>query len=272
MKGAFVVRTALAAGIVVAASTGGIALRQVSEGVGRAPVETASVAAAPVANITNGPPKPSVVGSPGFIAHRAVVTRPEVVVRQAPDVGAAELARFSPERHPGVPTTFLVTGEQLADEVGQAWFQVLLPRRPNNTRGWLPAEDVRIDGLSHRVDVHLDSYRLDLVTDAGVVRTVPIGRGTDATPTPVGMYAVTELLQPLRPGSVYGAFVLGLSGFSEVLTDWPGGGHLGLHGTDDPARTLGRRVSHGCIRVRDTDITELARLLPLGTPVHILDS
>jgi lipoprotein-anchoring transpeptidase ErfK/SrfK len=50
---------------------------------------------------------------------------------------------------------------------------------------------------------------------------------------------------------------------------WRGDGQVGLHGTNDQAG-IGRAVSHGCIRVRNTVIERLAALLPLGTPVRIM--
>jgi lipoprotein-anchoring transpeptidase ErfK/SrfK len=53
-----------------------------------------------------------------------------------------------------------------------------------------------------------------------------------------------------------------------VLSDWPGGGVVGIHGTNQP-RPLPGRVSHGCIRVPNAKIARLAKLLPVGTPVRI---
>jgi lipoprotein-anchoring transpeptidase ErfK/SrfK len=67
---------------------------------------------------------------------------------------------------------------------------------------------------------------------------------------------------------VYGAFAYGLSGYSPVIRDWRWGGEIGLHGTDDPA-SIGRSVSHGCVRMRNRDIAQLVRILPLGTPIDI---
>jgi lipoprotein-anchoring transpeptidase ErfK/SrfK len=55
---------------------------------------------------------------------------------------------------------------------------------------------------------------------------------------------------------------------SRVLTDWPGGGYVGIHGTDRPELIPGR-ISHGCIRLRNADVLRLARLMPLGTPITI---
>jgi hypothetical protein len=41
-----------------------------------------------------------------------------------------------------------------------------------------------------------------------------------------------------------------------------------LHGTDKP-ETIGRAVSHGCVRLRNEDIARLYELVSVGTPVYI---
>lgn len=41
-----------------------------------------------------------------------------------------------------------------------------------------------------------------------------------------------------------------------------------LHGTNAP-NTIGRSVSHGCVRLRNEDIETLYRMIPVGTPVYI---
>jgi lipoprotein-anchoring transpeptidase ErfK/SrfK len=54
-----------------------------------------------------------------------------------------------------------------------------------------------------------------------------------------------------------------------VLRHFAGGpGQLGLHGTNDPS-SIGHSVTHGCIRVPNRVITDLARRLPLGTPLVV---
>ena len=65
-----------------------------------------------------------------------------------------------------------------------------------------------------------------------------------------------------------GPLAFGTSARSAVLTDWPEGGFVGIHGTNEPGLIPGR-VSHGCIRLRNRDILRLARLMPVGTPVTI---
>ncbi len=67
---------------------------------------------------------------------------------------------------------------------------------------------------------------------------------------------------------VYGPVAFGTSARSTTLTDWPGGGFVGIHGTNQPGLLPGR-VSHGCIRLRNADVVRLARLMPVGTPITI---
>jgi lipoprotein-anchoring transpeptidase ErfK/SrfK len=66
----------------------------------------------------------------------------------------------------------------------------------------------------------------------------------------------------------YGPVAFGTNARSPVLTDWPGGGFIGIHGTDEP-QVIPGRISHGCIRLRNSDILKLARLMPVGTRVVV---
>ncbi len=54
-----------------------------------------------------------------------------------------------------------------------------------------------------------------------------------------------------------------------VLSDWPAGGVIGIHGTDQPELIPGY-ISHGCIRLRNRDVLRLGRLMQVGTPLTIL--
>ena len=63
-------------------------------------------------------------------------------------------------------------------------------------------------------------------------------------------------------------FAIGLSGHSDVLTDFAGGdGQIAIHGTDNPG-DIGQAISHGCVRITNDAIMRLSTL-PLGTPVFI---
>jgi lipoprotein-anchoring transpeptidase ErfK/SrfK len=91
--------------------------------------------------------------------------------------------------------------------------------------------------------------------------------GTRGAPTPLGRFYVTARFAPRNP--FLGDFALELSARSPTLTDWPGGGVVGVHGTTAPG-LLGQAVSHGCIRVSNETARRLRQLAPLGTPVRIV--
>jgi lipoprotein-anchoring transpeptidase ErfK/SrfK len=94
-----------------------------------------------------------------------------------------------------------------------------------------------------------------------------VGVGRPASPTPAGDFYIRDRVTSLRD-PFYGPVAFGTSARSTVLTEWPGGGFIGIHGTDRPDLVPGR-VSHGCIRMRNPDIVRLARVMPVGTPVIV---
>jgi lipoprotein-anchoring transpeptidase ErfK/SrfK len=147
---------------------------------------------------------------------------------------------------------------------------VLLPIRPNGTTGWIRAADVDLTPNNFRVTVELTSHTITVTDGENVVLTESVGLGVGNTPTPGGRYYIKELLETPNPDGPYGPYAYGLSGFSEVITDFNGGpGDIGIHGTNDPGG-IGTDVSSGCIRMSNEGITTLAGILPLGTPVEII--
>jgi lipoprotein-anchoring transpeptidase ErfK/SrfK len=202
---------------------------------------------------TPSAPAPSVVGD------AAVATGDRVAVHAAPD--GSVTATFANPQGSGAPLTFLVVAER------GGWLMVDLPQRPNGSKGWISAASVSLHPLVYSLRASTRDNTLSLYKDSVLVKTYSVATGTGGTPTPHGTFYLTELLQPTNDG--YGPYAFGLSAFSEVLSNFGGGpGQIGLHGTDD-AGSIGRAASHGCIRMSNTDITALAKLLPLGTPIVI---
>ena len=161
----------------------------------------------------------------------------------------------------GAPLTFLVVGAQ------KDWLKVELPQRPNGSIGWISAAAVSQHRLEYSLTVSTEKNTLSLYHGTALVKRYTAATGTGGTPTPHGSFYLTELLAPTNAG--YGPYAFGLSAFSDVLSSFGGGpGQIGLHGTDDAA-SIGTASSHGCIRLANADITTLAQLLPLGTPITI---
>ena len=150
---------------------------------------------------------------------------------------------------------------------GTSWYEVLLPLRPNGRSGWVRAEDVTTKRIDQRIDVDLSERLLSYYVHDDLKQRFHVGIGTDATPTGTGSFYVwVKVLYP-SPLQPYGIAALGLSGFSPVLSEWPGGGRMAIHGTSSPS-DLGNAVSHGCVRVYNDDLKRLLDV-PLGTPVRI---
>lgn len=153
------------------------------------------------------------------------------------------------------------------------WLKVLLPIRPNGSNGWVRRSQVTLDAPNdYRILVELGAHQITVWKGAEVVLQEPVGVGASGrTPTTQGLFYIVDAFDvlPSQQGA-YGPYAFALSGYSEVLQTFGDGGTgvLGLHGTSDPSG-LGRDVSNGCIRMSNSGITKLYKVLPLGTPVEI---
>ena len=211
------------------------------------------------------PGRPRLLSSSETTWRWAAVVR-AAVARARPAAGAAPVASLATETPEGTTNLVQVVGQRQIDD--RLWLRVRLPVLPNNTLGWVPRSAI---GGYHFVHTRLviDSERLSaaLYRDGREVFSAPVAVGTSYWPTPKGdFYIRNKLTRYASP--FYGPIAFGTSARSEVLTDWPSGGFVGIHGTSLPELIPGR-VSHGCIRLRNADIVRLARLMPVGTAVTI---
>jgi lipoprotein-anchoring transpeptidase ErfK/SrfK len=102
-----------------------------------------------------------------------------------------------------------------------------------------------------------------------VVFRARVGVGQPQWPTPRGQFYIRAKLKGYgAAGSFYGPLAFITSATSAQLTDWPGGGLVGVHGTSLPGLIPGK-ISHGCVRMRNADILKLEKLMPVGTPLTV---
>lgn len=209
------------------------------------------------------------VGQPQLLSHATAASRWATVARtvtalRAPlGVPVARLGTSTPE---GTTNLVLMLGSVWRG--GVEWVHVRLPVLPNNSTGWVPRSAL---GGYHFVTTHLvvnlRRLRATLWRNGRVVFSAPVGVGQPQNPTPRGQFYVRDELTGYA-SPFYGPVAFGTSARSAVLTEWPDGGFVGIHGTNEPGLIPGR-VSHGCIRLRNRDILRLARLMPAGTPLTI---
>jgi lipoprotein-anchoring transpeptidase ErfK/SrfK len=205
---------------------------------------------------------------PAGWSYVAQATVPKVNVYDSP--GGAQPSRTfdnpwfvnDDSRYP-VPTVFLV------DEQRDDWLKVLLPVRPNGSTGWIRSSDVKLVQNPYRIEVDLSAHDLKVFQGTKIYMEDTVAVGAPDTPTPIGEFYIRVLLQPPDPNTVYGPYAYGLSSHSEKLNEFNGGdAEVGVHGNND-ASVLGQDVTHGCIRMDNDKITQLAKVLLLGTPVEV---
>ncbi|MGH2899596.1 MAG: L,D-transpeptidase [Solirubrobacteraceae bacterium] len=190
------------------------------------------------------------------------------LVHDRPTRGSRPVARLRFQTEDGPLEVYLVL-ESRRDALGRLWLRVRVPMRPNGRTGWVLREALGpLRTVRTALRVNRATLRATLYRDGRKIWSSPIGVGKRGTPTPAGRFWIRERLRNLGGGTIYGPWAFGTAAYS-VLSDWPGGGVVGVHGTDAPNLIPGR-PSHGCIRVPNHKISQLARLMPVGTPVWII--
>ncbi len=193
--------------------------------------------------------------------------RRDVTARRRP-TGSAPAVGILTARTPEATTTIVLPLARRRDQRGDLWIRVRLPALPNGTTGWVPRAALGANGtVRTRLVVDLARRRATLLRDGRATLSMPVGVGTPDAPTPRGEFVIRNRLMRYQ-SAFYGPVAFGTSARSATLTDWPGGGYVGIHGTNRPDLIPGA-VSHGCIRLRNADILRLAREMPVGTPLTI---
>lgn len=131
-----------------------------------------------------------------------------------------------------------------------------------------------------RIQVDIKRGILILSEGKAVLAVFPVTTGSGHVPTPKGLWKIKKitylptfrydkkLLNEGKPGKKYYDLPPGPN--SPVGIVWMGLNKpgVGIHGTNAPA-TIGRSVSHGCIRLSNGDAVQLSRMITSNIPVHI---
>ena len=191
----------------------------------------------------------------------------KVAVRSAPSRNAkvvTTLGQFRPDFH---PRTVMALDERLDASGAPAWYRISVPGRPNGRTGWIPAAAANLHPVDRWLVIYRGSRKFELYVDGVVRRTGPVAVGARGMETPIGLFYVQSSFVPSQY-PILGAYAFETSGYSK-LSEWPGGGVVGVHGTNTPW-LIGQAVSHGCVRLRNSDIVALRRYVRPGTPVKIV--
>jgi hypothetical protein len=127
------------------------------------------------------------------------------------------------------------------------------------------------------VSIDRRGFTLRLFKRLRIARRYPIAVGAAGYETPAGLRRVVSKQvnpawrAPNRPwaGSLAGKTIPPGDPRNPLKARWMGlGGGVGIHGTAEEW-SIGTRASHGCLRMRVSDVKRLYARVPLGTPVLI---
>ncbi|MGH2956994.1 MAG: L,D-transpeptidase [Solirubrobacterales bacterium] len=214
----------------------------------------------PLPDLDLAPDPEDEVRGPRFLIAR-VHTDQALELLDRPDGGV--VARLSDRTEFGSPRAMGVARE------GEGWLGVTAPELFNGQLGWVREDDPALELYETRfwLVADLSARRLDLRYGKRFLDRFPITVGSQASPTPLGRYSVTDALAGKGVGPYYGCCILALSGHQPNLpANWLGGDRIAIHGTPD---RVGGAASTGCLRASDDDMVSLFARVPLGVPVFI---
>jgi lipoprotein-anchoring transpeptidase ErfK/SrfK len=221
----------------------------------------------PIAAMAGVYPKTYLFSDRSKETHRWAFVRHATVARSGPSSSARGMSRIT-YRTPELYRNAIQVLEGVKYSNHKTWVRIRLSILPNNSTGWVPKGSLeRFSKVHTRLVVSHAQLRATLYKRGRPIFRTIIGVGQPGYPTPRGEFYIREKLSGYY-APAYGPRAFGLNARSAVLTDWPGGGFVGIHGTNAP-QILPGRVSHGCVRMRNAAIMRLFRLMPIGTPVHI---
>jgi lipoprotein-anchoring transpeptidase ErfK/SrfK len=205
------------------------------------------------------------------VAGSGTIVWHQISVLTKPNARAKRLAVLKQFRSDFRPQYVLALDVLKAKKTGKpTWYRISIPGRPNGRTGWVRAGALEIHPVEKRLIVYRGARRFEYWDGRKLVRAGKVAVGKPGAETPLGLFYVTWKFNPsIDPDwAILGAYAFETSAYSK-LTDWPGGGIVGMHGTPWPS-LLGQAVSHGCIRVHNDNIEFLRNRVPLGTPVKIV--
>jgi hypothetical protein len=201
-----------------------------------------------------GPPTGATAGLAARPLHGSVVLRAEP--------GGRPLMRLGPRAPLGGPLVLGIVA------VRGRWVEVTAEALPNGHFGWVEfGRDVSVQPVQWALRASLARRKLDVLRDGRIVRTIPVGIGTPASPTPTGHFAIAEKVTGSF-GPAFGCCILALTAQQPKL---PAGWNRNItyYVAIHAGSGQGSAISAGCLHATAADVRWLMRTIPLGTPIRI---
>ena len=123
---------------------------------------------------------------------------------------------------------------------------------------------------ARRILVSLPDRKLVVIEGGRVSRTFATAVGAVRTPSPAGVYTVVDRIPD--PTWYTKGRIVAPGKANPLGTRWMGLSRkgYGIHGTNNP-RSIGKRASHGCIRMKNSDVEELFEMVSVGDTVELYE-
>lgn len=189
-------------------------------------------------------------------------------IHRTPSTSSSRVGRLTWYTPDGFPSVYLLLRTHW-DARGHEWVELRVPGRPNGQTGWVERGALGPFHLTQSlVVVNREQRRMYFYSRGRQIWSAPVGVGKPGTPTPTGHFWIDERFTITDPSSGYYPYAFGTTDYS-TLTDWPGGGVVGIHGPYYDPQGIPGYISHGCIRLEVSDDFWLAGHLKLGTPLRV---
>ena len=137
----------------------------------------------------------------------ATARQPEAIVYTEPSRTSAVVTTLDNPTQTDGPLVFQVLKHQTG------WLQIKLPVRPNGSTGWIPQSQVELRVNRFKVLIDTSEHQLQVLYQGEIRLTTEVAIGDGATPTPIGSFYLTELLQPKTRSGFMGPLRSACQGF-----------------------------------------------------------
>jgi L,D-transpeptidase-like protein len=183
-------------------------------------------------------------------------------MRSAPG-GGRLITKVSTRTQFGSTQTFWVR------RLSGSWLGVVSNLIGNNRIGWVPASAASLSRVNWEIKASLSKRQLTVLHNGRPMERYSIAVGAPGAPTPTGRFSVTDRLTTGNSAGPYGCCILALSALApHAIQNWSGGNRIAIHSTPETS-SIGKPVSHGCMRLSLAEGRWLLAHIPLGTPTLV---
>ena len=169
----------------------------------------------------------------------------------------------------GTKTVFGSVQTFWVEHLSGSWLGVVTNLAGNNKIGWIPASSASLSRVNWELKASVSKRELTVLHNGKPMEHYSIAVGAPGAPTPTGRFAVTDRLTTGDPAGPYGCCILALSAQApHAIQDWSGGNRIAIHSTPE-TNSIGKPVSHGCMRLSLAEGRWLLSHIPLGTPTLV---